>query len=577
MKKLIALKFLFLLGTFMFLALFWTVDKTPTYASTVLFQDNFESGSASQWTNLSGNGLWQVKNINGSMMYGARIDTPSTIIDSVAANVNSPNYQIDFDYLPIVGADRNFDFRYRRNSPAEGYNPYEVHFINSDYVWTNFGYPSFTSSSPLINGQINHVTIILEDRHIQFILNGTKIVDYIDSTYNFTGDEKIGLRIGTGSIFPTEAWIDNIVATSIDSPTTTPTATPTPTPTPTSTPYPTPSPTLPPSQDLSVPLLKQTSNPWQTQIYDYAKKWSPSDSTINSWGCALTSATMILKYHGINYLPNKTTLNPGTLNTWLKSQKDGYLGTGWINWLAISRLSKLAKPINNITSFDALQYVKTNGEDKNKLTADINNSLPDILEVPGHFIVAKGINGTTFNINDPYYNRSTLNDYSNTFLSLGTYTPSFTDLSYIMLTTNPGINTVLKDYNNITVGESYVQQPITNDNNPYQKNFPLKIFYLSKPNNGNYTLQINSGDKKNYDINVYFYNKDGDVKITNIKGDLYNNNQDSLILNFDKNKLKNDSIKHKSKEKYFEEEIDELKNGLRIYFEDFWGVSSFAK
>ena len=58
--------------------------------------------------------------------------------------------------------------------------------------------------------------------------------------------------------------------------------------------------------DLSVPLLKQTSNPWQSQEYDTAHVWNPSNITIKAWGCAMTSAAMIFKYYGINKLPDGT-------------------------------------------------------------------------------------------------------------------------------------------------------------------------------------------------------------------------------------------------------------------------------
>src|ERR1700722_603606 len=96
------------------------------------------------------------------------------------------------------------------------------------------------------------------------------------------------------------------------------------------------------SQDLSVPLIKQTSTPWQSQEYDSAHIWNPSNPTINAWGCAMTSAAMIFRYYGINELPDGTPLDPGTLNKWLENQPDGYVETGWVNWIALSRLSKLA-------------------------------------------------------------------------------------------------------------------------------------------------------------------------------------------------------------------------------------------
>jgi hypothetical protein len=207
--------------------------------------------------------------------------------------------------------------------------------------------------------------------------------------------------------------------------------------------------------------------------------------------------------------------------------------------LALSRLSKLAKSINNITAFNALQYNRTGSGGKNKLTADINNLLPDILEVPGHFIVAKGISGTTFNINDPYYNRSTLNDYSNTFLTLGTYTPSYTDLSYIMLNTDPSITITVKDSNGNAVGESFIQQPLVNDDNPSQVNSPIQIFYLPQPQTQDYHLTISSSTDKIYDLHAYLYDQDGNVNVLDQNGLIGTGKTDNFTINFDQQNFSN--------------------------------------
>jgi peptidase C39-like protein len=234
------------------------------------------------------------------------------------------------------------------------------------------------------------------------------------------------------------------------------------------------------ANDLSVPLIKQISNPWQSQEYDSAHIWNPSNITINAWGCALTSATMIFRYYGINELPDGTPIDPGSLNTWLKNQPDGYVRTGWVNWLALSRLSKLATNINHIIAFDALEYNRISGANTTQLTTDLDNQHPDILEESGHFIVAKGINDTTFDINDPYYSRSTLNDgYNNSFLSLGQYIPSHTDLSYIMITTSPNANITIKNNRNITVGTSFTQSSIINPLNSSNKNSPINFHGLT--------------------------------------------------------------------------------------------------
>lgn len=286
-----------------------------------------------------------------------------------------------------------------------------------------------------------------------------------------------------------------------------------------------------PSPDINqnVPLLKQTSNPWKKQVYDSAKLWNPIDPSINSWGCALTSAAMVFKYHGINKLPNNKPLDPGTLNTWLRSQKDGYIGNGFINWLALSRLSKLAKNINGL-SFDALEYSRNNGNSPEILLDNLENNLPGILSVPGHFVVAKGIEDNIFTINDPYYPRTSLSDYGNTFQNLGTYTPSNTDLSYIMITTNPNTQIELQDSDGDVVGETIIEDPIVNPEDPEQKNESLKILYLPKPSDTSYNLVITSSG--NYEVKIYLYDKNGEVFTSTETGTLPPEQTKIIPINF---------------------------------------------
>jgi hypothetical protein len=376
------------------------------------------------------------------MRFGARIESSSTLIDVIGPNVETPSYQIDFDYLPITGyVNTNLDFRYRRNFAYEQYNPYEVHFITDTSFWTNFGYPTSISISPLLYNQVNHVTVILRDQHIQFYLNGIEIIDYADNTYIFSGDERIGLRISTGGAYPTEVWFDNVKISSVDD-----------------------------YDNLDVPDIKQTTSPWASMEYDSASKWFPADPTISSWGCAITSAVMVLNYQGYKKLPDGTTLDPGSLNSWLKDQSDGYVKNGFLNWLAVTRLTMQSKTINDITRFDALEYEKILTEDKEMLTNDIKNDMPDILEVPNHFVVAKGINGDTFTINDPAYSdRTDLTSYSNSFTTLGRYVPSSTDLSYFMIVGNKDLDIKLKDNAGNYIGQQFIQNPITNNNNNLKK------------------------------------------------------------------------------------------------------------
>lgn len=294
---------------------------------------------------------------------------------------------------------------------------------------------------------------------------------------------------------------------------------------------------------LPVPLLKQTSEPWQAYEYDSATLWNPSNPTINRWGCAMTSAAMIFRYHGIKKLPDGITLDPDTLNTWLKNQPDGYVREGWVNWLALSRLSMLATSVNDITTFDALEYDRKGWADKTQLTNDIANGIPGILEEFGHFIVGEGIDGDTFTINDPYYDRYTLNEaYGNTFLSLGRYVPSSTNLSYIMLVADADISLKILDNNGNELATGFVQQPINDPTDLTKHNSPLTMLYFQKPKTGQYQIIASSSNNKQYTLSAYLYDVNGDVKMIDQPSIIKPESTNSFIVEFDKNNNNNSNI-----------------------------------
>lgn len=297
--------------------------------------------------------------------------------------------------------------------------------------------------------------------------------------------------------------------------------------------------------NLSVPLLKQTDPAWGAQVYDSADVWSPSSPGISSWGCAMTSAAMVFQFHGIEKLPNGLPLNPGTLNSWLKQQPDGYVGTGWVNWIALSRLSKQAKSQNPSFSFDALEYDRKSGHASSQLNTDIENNIPGILEVTGgpggqHFVVGKGVKEDKVFINDPYYSREDLSEYGNSFKSLGRYIPSNTDLSYILLTAPKEVTLSVKDENGDTVGEGFLQEALDNDEGE-NKNTSLYMYYIPKPTNGNYLISVNSDITKQYDIKQYVYDADGEVKIIEAKGIVGNGITDIFNTSYNKDNISQSS------------------------------------
>lgn len=318
------------------------------------------------------------------------------------------------------------------------------------------------------------------------------------------------------------SYVNNVYMSKIESsatPTVTPTATPTATAT--STPSPSPSPTIAPSPTpiisiLNVPSLKQYSMPWGNKIYDHTK------NTIHEFGCALTSATMVLQYHGHNIMPD-------ILNNWLKSQPDGYLGNGLINWLAVSRYTKL----NDSLTSPTLEYKRLPSTESN-LDNELNNNRPVILKEPGHFVVATGKLTDTYTINDPGYPaRNNLIPYNNSYLAINSYRPTHSDLSYMMFTVDGNVTLeILDSNNNIVPTLSFIEDPISNINNQEDvSGNPQSVLLFEKPNSGNYQLRVTNSIGK-YSLNTYLYNADGIVTQNNFTGILMGGDTDIYHINY---------------------------------------------
>ena len=321
------------------------------------------------------------------------------------------------------------------------------------------------------------------------------------------------------------------------------------------------------SNDISllVPSIKQTDSFWRSQIYDSAKKWSPKDPAIGSWGCALTSAAMILNYYNIVKLPDTSFITPGTLNKWLIKQKDGYIGNGLVNWLAISRLTKLAKESGYNPNFphDALEYERSGANDSIQLTSDLIAKRPDILEEPGHFIVAKGTQASTFLINDPYYAYSTLEEgYGNSFSSINRYIPSNTDLSYFLIVGSKNQDLSLLDENNNSISNSFAQNPMQNDNNLPQKSGGIISELLFKhPQSKNYSLIASGKTISLYSFDIYLYDKNGNPIIKTISGISDHNAPDNFFITYNHDDSKLSTIK---KNVSFDSIIKEIENAILL-------------
>lgn len=474
--------------------------------AAVLFEENF-NGSSANWSIASGS--WNI--VDGK--YGAYV--PNAVQGSVSfANIDipTPNYSIDLDIFPVKGTDRNVRFRFG-GSPGE----YDLHFTN-DGIATNFGVDNHSvilENHPLVDNHYYHVKVQLNGQHFEVYIDGNKIFDITDPNYYYDGPEKFYLVVATGGV-PTEVYFDNIIIQT-------------------------------PDDFLAVPVLKQTDSLWADDIYDSSLLWqSNNGATIGQVGCALTSAAMVFRYHGLTKMPDgNTDLTPKSLNSYLNSVVDANFRNGNTNWQALSKkLSPLLADVNNV-NFDKLEFTYRKGQDNTLLDTDLSEGLPVILNVPGHFIVAKGkdVQNNSYHINDPAYDRNSLQSYSNSYINSVTYKPENSDLSYLIFAVDSDVNIHLFDESGQQKGVEVLEEPI-DDIEQLSTNLvgPLKVIYFAKPESGNYTLTIDSPSSNTYQLDGYIYDQDDGTKLFTRKSIVGHSNNDTYEISFDKQSVDGSEI-----------------------------------
>lgn len=515
------------------------------FSSSPYFEENF-SNSLEKWDFVRDNGdAWSI--VEGQLY--TNIQSGFTVSELIPRENYLPRnldrYEYMIDIKPISGIDRNVSFGFVNLNTW-----YELHFIannkfevlklvNSNRTWSKMGNGSLT------NGQYNNVSIKYDLGKITITLNGSVIFNEIDPTYsNESGT--IGIKAGTGASYPTRIYFDNvrvymldegtptptgspnptptnnptpthtITPTATPKPTATPTPTPTttPTPTPTKTPTPTPTPTVVPS---TFPHFKQTDPKWSNQEYDSATEWSPGSNTIADWGCALTSLAMIMRHHQINLMPNGASVTPETLNTWLKSQSDGYLGQGLVNWAAAMRLVRQIHDLHNSTK---LEYARVNNGQISAVASRINSNKPVIANIPGHFLVANQVvsNNQDLGIKDPLYNYTRLSQHETDPTSYRAFTPSNTDLSYLVISVDPHVNVRVLDPQKTDITDQvlaleYIDHPVNS-----HSTLPQNLIEIPKPVPGIYQVILTTANYQPFFAQVYGYDREANVFTTELEG-----------------------------------------------------------
>lgn len=249
---------------------------------------------------------------------------------------------------------------------------------------------------------------------------------------------------------------------------------------------------------LGLPYMNQADTRWRSENYDSAEKWYPLDPSIGRWGCALTSAAMVLNYYS-------HIVDPKSLNNWLSGEQDGYMRNGLVNWLAVSRFTK----INSDENARALEYKRFHPNNQ-ILDAELENQKPVVLGLPGHFVVAKSKTGDNYQIHDPAFaDRTNLSFYDNNYLSISTFTPSQTDLSYLMFVVDDDVSIQLLNETGEPIGELFEEFPIVDDiDGIIPSGERLVTLMYAQPPNGLYKVKVN-GPYEDYQLDAYLYDDNG--------------------------------------------------------------------
>jgi pSer/pThr/pTyr-binding forkhead associated (FHA) protein len=223
--------------------------------------------------------------------------------------------------------------------------------------------------------------------------------------------------------------------------------------------------TLPAVADPTTPFFAQNDSRWAKQEYAKAKdeqfrSQNLCGSTIEQCGCAMTSVATVLALYQLFSMPDGTSLNPQTLNDWFNRDATrtsrGWVSRGYIYgdvvWAAANSLSAdMARAFPGVRT---VRFVGTGSGSEAQIRSELAAGRPIILEVPGHWIAAVGIDPATNKIliNDPYYaNRQTLDAYAGKVRSSVLFEPS-DDLSAVVVTVPSNLRVRITDANGRVVG-----------------------------------------------------------------------------------------------------------------------------
>ena len=193
------------------------------------------------------------------------------------------------------------------------------------------------------------------------------------------------------------------------------------------------------------PYFAQNDPRWANDQYakagdpDFGPDWC--GTTIAQCGCAMTSVTTVMALYNILTMPDGSDLTPQSVNDWFngnaRKTSRGWVSQGYIYgdviWTAANQLSGEIAKIR--PGSPTIKFSRTGTGSDEEIRTELKAGRPIVLEVPGHWISAVGIDDNNkILINDPFYrDRKTLDAYAGKVKSSVLFEAS-DDLSAVVIT-----------------------------------------------------------------------------------------------------------------------------------------------
>ena len=465
---------------------FFLLSRALVCAEKQFFLEDFNNG-LEQWELINGN--WSYWQINNQVLYGTLNQSHklSTLVPKDEYWQNMMEYSVDFVFKVFDSSDKNFVLGMR-----DANNFYDFHFYDQQLIVEDIrnGLSVHFATVPcvLLKNQAYQIHLLYSKAKIELWINGQLIFGTDQSWPAPIYGGKFGVKIATGGMAYSRAAFSQIRVSEINS---------------------------------NNVLFKQTDPIWSDAIYDHAAQWS-AQPTIARFGCALSAAAMLLRAYGFMRLENGEELNPLTLNQWLKTQNDGYLGDGLVNWLAISRLSYVLSEQAEalLPKLEFSYFAMANAHDDHAtLQSLLTNSQGQIASDGQHFFVIEQYvsESDDFKIKDPFYDQEFLSQKEQAIHSLRLFTPSQTDLGYFLLVLPRELTYLLTDADAHVLETSRVLEEIAFEEERIGSAWQL--IYYPKPASETFTLRLSSAqftqdllEKSRF----YLYQSNGQVQTVNL-------------------------------------------------------------